>query len=171
MAFLMRLYGKEIESGVLDIYWQIVKSWDDSVWKKSVEEVVSKFKPTAQCPFPVPADFVGARGGSIEDRSTTAVNRLISYLEDNGAYTDLDIGDPALNATVERFGGLSEVSRWTYDDWKFREKSFRDAYRACVLSGDGGPKVLPGLTSLANGQIGGGNLELTDSRVRQISMG
>jgi hypothetical protein len=150
MAYLATLYGKAMEPGVLQLYWMVVKGWENDQWEKSVAEVIGKFKPTAQCPFPVPADFVGASGGSIDDRATTAVNRLISYLEKTGSYADMDTGDPILHATVQRFGGISEVSKWTYEDWKFMGKQFKETYRAMTLSGEEGVKLVAGINSIVN---------------------
>jgi hypothetical protein len=48
----------------------------------------------------------------------------------------VDFGDPALHATIKNFGGWPEVCSWgNLGEWKYRDKSFVEAYEAACSCG------------------------------------
>lgn len=147
MSFMQKLFG-EIDNDVYKFYWNRFKSTPDEQFKKITSQIIDTFKPTSTEKFPSVSRFVELLGQDIETRinsSVIAVKRAVSRI---GAYGSVSFGDRALHEAINSFGGWVELCRWTYDDWKFREKQFIKTYEMC-LSSDDGPDHLPGLSELS----------------------
>jgi hypothetical protein len=114
------------------------------------EKVVETFTPTAQVPFPVPATFLKAAGEDPQSRARAAVGAVIAAAAKLGPYRSVSFGDPALHATIQRFGGWVEVCGWSQEDWKYSEKRFVESYAADVAAGVGGPARLVGIAERGN---------------------
>jgi hypothetical protein len=166
MAYMCKIYGHKIDGGVMGMYWQIMQEWPDDAFKRAVQNIVSNFRPTRQVPFPIPADFVEQIGEGGSKRAQNVVAIVQKAMESAGVYSDMDFGDPALHATIERFGGWVELCRWTYDDWRFRQKEFQGAYEAAVAAGATGSTVLAGLATISEAQGNG----LPDTTRKAVSI-
>lgn len=150
MTMLMKLFSHSIDKDSLNLYWQVLKHISDEEFSDSVKMVVSTFKPTQNCQFPVPADFLT----KFNNKQKDVVRRVVNAIESYGSYADIDFGDPALHATIGRFGGWVEVCKWTYKDWEMKSKQFESCYEGCLLSGASGSERLLGYATLQNEKLG-----------------
>lgn len=147
---LQVLFGHMLSDSVVGMYMDALKDLSDEQIERAVRYQIANFEPTSAKPFPVPADFFKAIGNSEPDMAQEAIRRLRKATQDHGAYKSVSFGDPALHATIERFGGWCAVCRWSDDDWKINTKSFIAGYQSAVRNHTKGPKYLAGITEIEN---------------------
>jgi len=58
MVKFSKLYGKEIDSDLVQIYWKSIQHIPDDSFAGACNHIIGSFKPTSTCPFPVPAHFI-----------------------------------------------------------------------------------------------------------------
>lgn len=150
MSLLMELYGRMLTAQVLSFYWEQCKNMSDSDFERCLKNIVSTFKPTTQCPFPVPSDFAQAIGVSLQDRARNAVGLVKHAIAVCGAWDSVSFNDEALHAIIVRFGGWGAVCRWSDKDWQINSRAFMEAYESAARSGLRGPKYLPGVFEIEN---------------------
>ena len=139
MAMLAKMFSHaEIDNQLLKIYYNVLKHIEDNEWQRMVEKTLKEFKPTANCQFPVPADFLKL----YEHVNKDIIAIVLAKIEKVGSYGDADFGDPYIHATIESFGGWVEICKWSYDDWGFRKKAFMDTYNGRKATGSVGPSRL-----------------------------
>ncbi|MFH1998568.1 MAG: DUF6475 domain-containing protein [Planctomycetota bacterium] len=152
IAYLSVLFNYKLDPSRMDIYWQALRDCTDDEFKRMLKRIVVEFIPTAACPFPLPAHFMAGSGGTEEDKVDGAIARTVELCESVGRYNDAVIGDPALVATIESYGGWPEICSWSYDDWGFRGKEFKSRYKAYMHT-EKKAGVLPGLESISAGKL------------------
>lgn len=144
MTLLQGIYGI-IDKPVYLFYWNKFKSVDDKTFEAATNKIVDTFKPTSTEKFPVPARFIELTEPSEETRINLAIGAVRKAGSTQGPYKSVSFGDRALHAAIMRFGGWPAVSVWSDEDWKFREKSFIQTYRA-EMTTLSGPTHLMGLS-------------------------
>jgi hypothetical protein len=146
---LQQVFGHTLTHEVLAIYANhLSKRLTAEQFAKACIHVIDNFRPTAACRFPTPAHFVEFATGSVEERATNAVSRVMAASKRVGPNTSVTFGDKALHRAIERFGGWEEMRDF---DWQFREANFKKVYAAEVNAGDNfGPDYLEGVHERTN---------------------
>lgn len=146
---LQQVFGHTLTEEVLAIYANhLSKRLTSEQFAKACIHVIDNFRPTAACKFPTPAHFVEFATGSVEERATNAVSRVMAASRRIGPNTSINFGDKALHRTIERFGGWEEMRDF---EWKFQESNFKKVYTAEVNAGDNhGPDYLEGVHERTN---------------------
>jgi hypothetical protein len=140
LAYLQKMFGKQLDDDVIVVYWGRLSALTDAQFDAAVKNVIDNFTPSAACPFPVPATFLKGCGQDLDSLAQSAIGAIKRAAENHGAYMTVDFGDPALHATINRFGGWPEIARWACqvpNKWDFQERNFIAAYKAARESGDG----------------------------------
>jgi hypothetical protein len=130
---LQTYFGKQLTDPIIEVYWNVLKKYSDEVFARGIESLINNFHPTSTVPFPLLSDFASAMGISGENRAHAAVSAIKRAAEIAGAWRSVDFGDPALHATINRFGGWPEIANWANrGKWEFQEKNFMRAYEAAI---------------------------------------
>ena len=129
MAGLGELFDKPMSPSLVDIYWNALTKYTD-------EEVRAAFTTAGlTCKwFPKPVELIELIDGNPEDRIAMAWTQLRDACESVGAYSSVSFDDPGLIAVIEDWGGWQDVCHLPYEEWQFRQKQFRDIYRANMRS-------------------------------------
>lgn len=144
MGLMQGLWG-EVDLSVFKFFWMRFKSTTDGDFKAATKKVLDSFKPTSSEKFPSPSRFVELLGQDEETCINLAIGAVRKAGSTEGPYKSVSFGDRALHAAVMRFGGWPEVACWGDNEWKFREKSFIQTYKA-ELHANNGPAHLMGLS-------------------------
>jgi hypothetical protein len=143
MISLQKYFGKSIEDAVIKLYWEQLQKYTDEVFAHALMNIFTNFHPSATVPFPLISDFMEAIGDTAENRAQLAVMAIKRAAESIGSYRSVDFGDPALHATINRFGGWPEIANWAnHGKWEFQEKNFMHAYIAAYECGEEDPPVM-----------------------------
>lgn len=150
IALLSKLYGHALERQVTDTYWHLLKHLSDRQFQLAVQNTIRTFRPTTQCPFPVPADLLNACGSGDEMHAHNVVTMVREAIVRVGAWDSVDFGDRALHQVIERFGGWTVICTWTHQDWQYNRRAFVEAYRAASAAEIKGPAALEGWINKSN---------------------
>lgn len=143
MISLQKYFGKAVEDSIIALYWENLQRYTDEVFAHALIKIFHNFHPSATVPFPLISDFMEAIGDTAENRAQLAVAAVKNAAEKIGSYNSVDFGDPALHATINRFGGWPEIANWAnHGKWEFQEKNFMKAYISVYESGVGDPPVM-----------------------------
>jgi hypothetical protein len=151
IAFMAKIFGHKIDDDILRVYWNIFKTWPDEKFCHTCTNMIKNFIPTSAVPFPLPAHILQASNESGEHRARSAVRAVIEAGKRIGSYKSVSFGDPALHATIERFGGWPEICLWDTDKWNYNEKSFIGCYQSAIQDGTG-PDHCIGTCEYENGK-------------------
>ena len=69
MLYLQKMFNHTIDSITLNMYWKLLGNMIVSEFEQVSNSILETFKPTAACPFPVPAHFISALEKIKEERS------------------------------------------------------------------------------------------------------
>lgn len=153
--FKMSVYfGKEIRPEVMAIYWDAMKNMDEGKFKNAAVRIMADFEPTSAKPFPLIKDFLTCCGEDGKSRAINVISALKKAAELLGQYPSVDFRDPALHATIERYGGWTEVVLWNEQDWQYHERNFIAAYEAARNACVKGPAYLVGALEKENSKNG-----------------
>lgn len=148
MAGIGELFDKEISQNLTRLYWNVLNKFTDG----EVEMAFNKAVHTCKF-FPRPADLIEMIQGSVDDRIATAFVQLQDACGRIGAYQSVMFRDPGLEAVVEAWGGWPEVCHLPLEEWQYRQKQFRDLYRANMDKARESKK-LTGMTESGNRESG-----------------
>jgi Domain of unknown function (DUF6475) len=151
MAMMFVAFGKKIASEAVALYWELMHEISDDKFQTTVASLIKNFKPTAQCPFPVPADFLAMAGETDKDLAVIAISKVKYAVAKIGRYHSVDFKDPALHMTIQTIGGWTNICNWTDEDWQLNERRFSEAYSSHCRRGESGPEYLPGVAEISNG--------------------
>jgi len=141
MAMLAKMFSHaEIDNQLLKVYYDVLKRIDDNEWKRMVEKTLREFKPTQNCQFPVPADFLKL----YEHVEKDVISKVIAEIESIGSWQSPLFNDPYILSTIESFGGWLKICEWTDEDWTYRRKQFIDTYNGRKATESGRDKQLLG---------------------------
>jgi len=157
MVSLQAYFGKTIADEVLDMYFTNLEHYTDEVFAHALVNLFHNFHPSSTVPFPLISDFIEAIGDTAENRAQLAVMAVKRAAESIGSYRSVDFGDPALHATINRFGGWPEIANWAnHGKWEFQEKNFMRAYISAYESGEEDQPVM-------------GNFEIDNMKKNEIA--
>src|SRR5437870_914018 len=103
MAGIGELYGKNISSHLIDIYWQVLKQYE-------LVDVQNAFQSHVQNPdcgqfFPKPADIVRFIEGSGETKALLAWAKVERAIRQLGSYQSVVFDDSLIHIVIEDMGG------------------------------------------------------------------
>lgn len=138
MMVLSELHGREISDTLMDVYWEVLKAYQDEVAIRALNQVI------ASCRFfPKPADILDHIHGNREDAATEAWLKVDKAMRHNGNYQSINFGDPKIHNCIELLGGWHYLGTLTEDEWKWKRKEFESAYRS--IRSLAGPNHVAGL--------------------------
>lgn len=161
LAALGEVFGKEVSTAMLEIYWAVLKklSMEDFRSATSVYMEIGKF-------YPKPADLLEIVVPDVKSRAALAFDKLLSSLSSVGTYCSVTFDDPAIHLTVEAMGGWVEMGMKDPTDQWFRkdfEKYYSVYARRVQAEGVAGvPVCLAGRTDLGRARSGH---EQTDAKL------
>lgn len=142
---ILQAFSSMVEKDVYRFLWNKFKHVSDDDFKRAADKILETYRPTSHEKFPAIERFVTALGNTEDNRINLAIGAVRKAGSTQGPYKSISFGDRALHAAVMRFGGWPAVSCWSDEEWKFREKSFIQAYKAEMTTGQG-PNHLMGLS-------------------------
>jgi hypothetical protein len=145
MGVLEATYGK-VSTDKQDLYFELLQEIPGEVFEAGVKKLVLNYEyPT----FPTPAIIAKYCGMDQDSKAHNAMLVLKDAVRSVGVYQSVDLGDRALHAVVDRFGGWKEVCSWPDSDWSYREKMMMQAYKSAEAVGYG-PIYLVGIHEESN---------------------
>jgi hypothetical protein len=161
---LGELFGKELSSAAMEMYFQALKPYSIDKIKKAVVQIT---RTHIYNTMPRPAEFIQFIDPpeDIDEKARLAMDKAFDMMEQHGAYATVAFDDPVIYVVIDRcYGGWIEFcnSRRIIDNEKddhFWRKQFLDEYkiRHRVAMREGGcdaPKYLMGLQDSTNNQLG-----------------
>ena len=158
MVLFSKTFGYSLDKDVFELYWNLFKETPDDRFKDICANILRNFKPTSQCPFPVPADFISNSGESDKDTAAAAIAKVKYAIFKVGRYQSVTFNDPALHLAIKIVGGWTNICNWTDEDWQLNERKFSDAYQAYQRRGEGEDGYLPGIAEIQNSAAGFDNI-------------
>ncbi len=153
MAGIGELYAKTISAQLIDIYWQVLKSYE-------IQDVQLAFHSHIQNPdcgqyFPKPADVLRFIEGSGETKALQAWAVVEKAIYLVGKYQSLAFDDPLIHAVLEDMGGWVQLCAITLEDMPFRANEFQKRYMGFVQRRPNRyPPYLLGITEFENSKNG-----------------
>ncbi len=147
MMVVGELFDKNISQELLDVYWQILKPFNND----QCEEAFKKVMTTAKF-FPKPAEILEhlIRGYT----SLSAWQAALGALKESGPYTSVCFEDRAIHLTIEMMGGWPVFCSMENDQIKWKQIEFEKIYKG-VCGGDSKfPEHLHGISEKENFRTG-----------------
>ena len=119
MNLMSNIYSKNLDSEILEVYWQILKSYSIDEIKKSMNDHVRN-KIVGQS-FPKTSDIIKEIEGDSEKISLVASSKLKEGLSKEGAYCSnilIVYDDPIINFVINKMGG--EIKFHQSNDFEFK---------------------------------------------------
>ena len=150
MTSISAYYGKTIEPGVAEIYWQALKKYDFEDVKRAagahaVDPDSGQFMPKA-------ADFVRHIDGNSASQASMAWAKVVTAIRDLGAYKSVAFDEPEIHAAIEDLGGWVKLCGVVERDLPFEQKRFENSYRGYKLRGILVHEFRPYLIGVAEGE-------------------
>lgn len=131
MALLQSSFG-QAETGRIKALRFALGEMDDQELSASTRAVIRSFKPTASCPFPVPADFLVFSDGTEEDRANSVFQGIMAAVHKVGGYKSVSFGSDAVHGVISRFGGWTAICGMTQAEWDINEGRFLSALKSAL---------------------------------------
>lgn len=154
MAQTSALYGKEMQSGVMQIYW-------DCLEKYTIQEIGAAlsqcFTNTDNGEFmPKPATIIKMLEGSNQNNALSAWTKVYQAIGSVGPYRDVVFDDALIHRALSDMGGWIAICNITDEDAPFRANEFEKRYQG-YSSRNLTPEyqnVLTGISSQQNAEDG-----------------
>ncbi len=153
MAGIGELYGKNISSQLIDIYWQVLKKYE-------LHDVQCAFQAHVKNPdcgqfFPKPADIVRFIEGSGETKALMAWAKVDRAIVQVGRYQSVVFDDPLIHVVIENMGGWVKLCAMNNEQMPFNANEFQKRYMGYVnKTPERHPKYLFGLSECENNKNG-----------------
>lgn len=145
MAVMGEIFDKELTQALMNIYWEVVKNYDDQEVNAMFEHLL------ATCRFfPKPADMINALCGSVEDRAQDAWIMVDNAIRQIGTYRSIIFEDPIIAKTIETMGGWEAFGEILEKDWHWHQKEFVKIYKAMNRRKEIGPGKVVGYIEREN---------------------
>lgn len=133
VADVLAYHRQPASEFVLGVWWEACKGF-------SMEQVQKALQAHAMDPergrfAPLVADVVRVLHGTTTDRAAVAWGLVLTNMQQTGAYSDIDFGDPAIHAAVRDLGGWPKLCRSDLNELRFVQGRFCESYRAYVARG------------------------------------
>lgn len=150
-------YGKELSSGVIDVYWQGLREYDleavqKALWNHAKNPDSGQFMPKI-------ADVTKMLQGRTGDQAAVAWSKVNTAVRRVGTYADVVFDDSVIHRVIADMGGWTLLGQKTEDEWPFIARDFENRYRGYRMR-DETPEYAPVLIGLANGQNREGGFRL-----------
>ncbi len=128
MTGLSEIYGKDMSSFMLDIYFQALNDFDIV----SVERAFSAHvrNPDNGQFFPKPADIVKLISGTSRDAGYVAWTKVDKTVRMVGSWQSVVFDDPIIHSVISDMGGWILLGEKTEKEWVFVSKEFMERYQA-----------------------------------------
>ena len=140
-------YGKELSTGVVDLYWQGLREYDlDAVrralWAHARNPDTGQFMPKI-------ADVAKVMQGRTSDQAATAWSKVDQAVRRVGTYQCVVFDDPVIHRVIADMGGWTLIGAKDDKEWPFVAKDFENRYRGYRMR-DETPEYPPVLIGMAN---------------------
>ncbi|MCZ4321429.1 DUF6475 domain-containing protein [Pseudomonas anguilliseptica] len=156
LAKVMSVYGKQITSGFVDVFFDSLAAYDLESVRRGLNAHVQN-PDSGQFP-PKPADVVRLIDGTSQDQGMHAWSRVDKAVRRVGPYQSVVFDDPIVHRVLDDMGGWVKLCNTSSEeDYKFQGLEFARRYRACVIAGgvgDNYPHYLIGMTEAENSNAG-----------------
>lgn len=144
-------YGKELSSGVIDVYWQGLREYDldavqKALWNHAKNPDSGQFMPKI-------ADVAKMLQGRTGDQAAVAWSKVNTAVRRVGTYADVAFDDAIIHRVLADMGGWVLLGTKTEDEFPFVARDFENRYRAYRMR-DETPEYAPVMVGLANAQNG-----------------
>lgn len=147
LAGIYGFYDKEINSFVLDIWWNALKPFDLAAIVQAFNRHVVNTEAGKW--LPKPADIIRMLQGSTQDSAMMAWSKVDKAMRHRGPYVDVAFDDPIIHRVLHDMGGWIALSQKNEDEWPFVAKEFENRYRGFKERSEI-PEYPPVLTGIAN---------------------
>jgi len=140
-------YGKELSTGVVDLYWQGLREYDlgavqKALWAHARNPDTGQFMPKI-------ADIAKVMQGRTADQAALAWSKVNQAVRRIGTYADVVFDDSVIHRVLADMGGWVQLGTKTEDEWPFVAKEFENRYRGYRMR-DEQPEYAPVLIGMAN---------------------
>ena len=147
MGGMFAVYGKEVSTMILRIWFEALRSYD----LKAVKDAMARhlLNPDNGQFLPKPADVVKLIGGTNIDTAMQAWTLVDTSVRSIGTYQSVKFADPLIHKVIQDMGGWVRFGEKSEDEWPFIAKEFQTRYRGLKTLGAPveAPEVLTGLTA------------------------
>ena len=147
--------SKPPSDDALDLWWGALRAHDFKTIRAALSRHATN-PDVGQYP-PKPADVIREIGGTTADASMLAWNKAMEAVRHVGSYECVLFDVPITNRVIVDLGGWPAFCAGDEKDTGFKEKRFRDAYRAYRVRGLVGTEPvsrLPGRVEIENNARG-----------------
>lgn len=142
-------YGKELSTGVVDLYWQGLREYDlpsvqKALWAHARNPDTGQFMPKI-------ADIAKVMQGRTGDQAAIAWSKVDQAVRRIGTYQDVVFDDATIHRVIADMGGWVMFGTKTESDWPFLAREFENRYRGYRMR-DETPEYAPVLVGMANAQ-------------------
>ncbi|HET8550930.1 MAG TPA: DUF6475 domain-containing protein [Gammaproteobacteria bacterium] len=127
------LYGKDISSALLDLYWRALERHDIDDIRRAANNHVRD--PDQGQFFPKPADIERHIAGNTATRAMTAWSKVIGAVKRVGPWQSVVFDDSVIHAVLADMGGWIALGEITDDETPFKAREFEQRYRGYLLTG------------------------------------
>lgn len=139
-------YGKELSTGVIDLYWQGLREYDlpavlKAMWTHAKNPDTGQFMPKI-------ADIAKVMEGRTADQAALAWAKVDAAMRRVGTYASVVFDDAVIHRVLSDMGGWTLLGNKSDEDWPFVAREFQNAYRGYKMR-DETPDYTPVLSGLA----------------------
>lgn len=140
-------YGKELSTGVVDLYWQGLREYDleavrRALWAHARNPDTGQFMPKI-------ADVAKVMQGRTSDQAAVAWSKVDQAVRRVGTYQCVVFDDPVIHRVIADMGGWTLIGAKDDKEWPFVAKEFENRYRGYRMR-DETPEYPPVLIGMAN---------------------
>lgn len=147
-------YGKELSTGVVDLYWQGLREYDlasvkRALWAHARNPDSGQFMPKI-------ADVARVMQGRTDDQAAIAWSKVDQAVRRVGTYQCVVFDDPVIHRVIADMGGWVLIGSKDDKEWPFVAKEFENRYRGYRMRDETPdyPPVLIGMANAHNSQQG-----------------
>lgn len=154
LAKVMSVYGKQITTGFVDVFFDALAGYDIESVRRGLNAHVQN--PDSGQFAPKPADVVRLIDGTSQDQGMQAWSRVDKAVRRVGPYQSVVFDDPIVHRVLDDMGGWVKLcTARSEEDYKFQGLEFARRYRAFVIAGGVGddyPKHMIGISEAESGR-------------------
>ncbi|PSJ16899.1 DUF6475 domain-containing protein [Nitrosomonas supralitoralis] len=154
LAGIYGFYDKEINTFVLDIWWNALKIYDLPAIIQAFNRHVINTESGKW--LPKPADIIRMLRGSTQDSAMSAWAKVDKGVRHKGTYVDVVFDDPLIHRVLHDMGGWIALGQKNEDEWPFVAREFENRYRGFKERSElpDYPKILTGIANAHNAAKG-----------------
>ena len=139
-------YGKELSTGVVDLYWNGLREYDlaavqKALWTHAKNPDTGQFMPKI-------ADVSKVMQGRTGDQAAIAWSKVNQAVRRVGTYQSVVFDDAIIHRVLADMGGWTLLGNKSEDEWPFVARDFENRYRGYKMR-DETPEYAPILIGIA----------------------